>query len=485
MPSLLHIGSGFLALLCAAGGTAAADDAIPQPADTFLQPPKAANITAFANDVKLPRDFKGVAITVDKEKVMEFFASGEVKPADKDRAHWRTLADFTLPDALANDPILQAAQKASAQIPNGRVFFNAYIHTGGVVAANATIYFWHLWNDRVLELDDEAGRSCLLVLGADAKPLASSVHPFGEFDGAKEAEKKLYGKLTPVPLAKDITAFCNRPENAYEDGRRNYLSRERADGYLTAASSMARNCPLLVKFDGSLDPFKSDANAAYMKNGGDPYLRARMDGAEPGDTVTDGVLIARDGRLIFWRMGADGIFYFMDDHHRTNCVASNMAGDCARRISAAFEQFTMAGAPRCSLVTYNEITGGDDWKPYQPPPLAREKAVRNAWGMLQRSVDNKDPAAWRVSRVATTRFTAYEMTKWYYTVYFVKQDAPEAAVPVLVSMNGTAGGVYAAGVASNKMTEAQGQYNEDIQKRVRRFGGGIGFGGGGFGVLRD
>jgi hypothetical protein len=47
-----------------------------------------------------------------------------------------------------------------------------------------------------------------------------------------------------------------------------------------------------------------------------------------------------------------------------------------------------------------------------------------------------------VSGVAATRFTAYGAVKWYYTVYFVKQGAPDAAVPVLVAMDGTAGGIY-------------------------------------------
>lgn len=485
MPSLRHIRDGFLVLLCAAGGTAVADDAVPLPADPFLTPPTAAEITAFANDVKLPRDFKGVAITVDKAKIMEFFATGEVKPADKDRAHWRTLADYSLPDALAGDPILLAAKTDAGQMPNGRVYCNAFIHTGGVLAANATIYFWHLWNDRVLELDDDAGRSCLLVLGTNAKPLASFVHPYGEFDGAKEPEKKLYGKLTPAPFAKDIAVFCNRPEDAYEDGRRSYLTRERAEGYLTNTTSLARNCPLLVRFDGCMDPFKSAANASYMGNGGDPNLRMRMEGA-PGDTMTDGVLLTRDNRFIFWRMGADGMFYFMDERHRTNCVASGMGGDCGKRTSAAFEQFTLGGAPRFSLMTYREITTGDDWKPLQPPPLAREKAVRSAWETLQHAVDDKGAAAWRLGRVATTRFSAYGMTKWYYTVYFVKQGAADPGVPVLVAMDGTAGGIYAPDQVPNKIAEAQGQYNEDIQKRFQRFGGGKGgFGGGGFGLIRD
>lgn len=84
--------SAFLVLLCAAGQRALAEEQAPLPVDSLLAPPKAEEIVAFANDVKLPRDFKGVAITVDKEKVMEFFAKGEVKRADTERARWRTLA---------------------------------------------------------------------------------------------------------------------------------------------------------------------------------------------------------------------------------------------------------------------------------------------------------------------------------------------------------------------------------------------------------
>ncbi len=420
-----------------------------------------------------------MAITVDREKIMEFFTGSEVEAGGQGpRPLAHAGGDFTLPDALAGDPILQAAKKDSAQMPNGRVYFNAFIHTGGVAAANATIYFWHLWNDRVLELDDETGRSCLLVLGPDAKPLASFVHPYGEFDGVNEPEKKLYGKLTPAPLAKDIIAFCNRPEDAHEDGRRSYLSRERAENYLITTTSLARNCPLLVRFDGNLDPFKSAANASYMSNGGDPNLRVRMEGDTAG-TITDGVLLrARRPGSFSGGWARTGCLYYMDEHHRTNCVASNMAGDCGRRVSAAYEQFTLAGSPQFNLMTYREITGGDDWKPYQPPPLAREKAVRSAWETLQRAVDDKSPDAWRVSRVATTRFTTYGMSKWYYTVYFVKQDTPATGVPVLVSMDGTAGGIYAPDQVPNKIAEAQGQYNEDLQKRFQRFGGrnGLGFG---------
>jgi len=464
MKFFIHLPFICFALLCAAAG-AAADDPLPLPADAPLAPPKAGEITAFANDVKLPRDFKGVAVNVDKEKVMEFLANGELKPAGKDRAHWRTLADFTLPDAIAANPVLLAAKKESAQMPNGQVYFDAFIHTGGVVATGAgAIYFWHLWNDRVLEVNDEMGRACLLVLGPGVKPGAGYMHPYGEFDGAKEPEKKLYGKLE-TPLAMNIAAFSNRPGSSGE-GRRNFLSRERMDAYLAACTVSSRYTPQLCRFDGTLNPFTSGTDANYRKNGIDPNFYQRMEGTGSEDVICDGVLLMRDARIVFWRMGADGAFYFMDDHHRTTCVTTNGGGDCQKRVNSAFVGCNMGGSPKVSLLTYNELTGGNDWPSYQPAPLPGEKAVRSAWEKLAQTADARDPGAWRVLSVTATRFTSYNMVKWYFTVYFVKQDAPDAPVPVLVAMDGTAGGIYRPEEAANKINESGNQFNAVMQKRL-------------------
>ncbi|HWB61226.1 MAG TPA: hypothetical protein VG733_17220 [Chthoniobacteraceae bacterium] len=478
------------------------DLVVPVAADAFLAPPKAADITAFANDVKLPRDFKGVALTVDKEKVMEFFAGGEAHPANKDRARWRTLADFTLPDAIAADPALQAAKAASAGMPNGKVFYNSFIHTGGVVATSAgAVYFWQLWNDRVLELDDEAGRACLLVLGADAKPLAQFAHPYGGYDGADAPEKKLYGKLV-APHGGDIVAFANRPGDAGE-GRRNYLWRELMNAYFTNTFARGDYNGMLMKFDGGLNPFAFDPNRAFVRsmNPGFPgkglrmmpqqqpnitleSLRTALEGGADGDVICDGAMTTKDGRVIFWRMSADGMFYLMDDQHRTACVSSNMNGYTVARMDAACADFALGGSARTSILTYGEIGGGPSWEPGQPAPLAREDAVRDAWARLAEAVaagDSKDPAAWRVARVATSRFSLAGARKWYYTVFFENAKEPGIELPVMVAMDGTGGSICTATEAQTKLQQAVQQYRVEMQQRAQDAMG-MGFGGaGGFG----
>ena len=463
-----------------------ADSPLPQRADSLIAPPKADEIAAFANDVKLPHDFKGLALNVDKEKVLEFFAYGEAHPIDKERARWRLLADFTLPVALASTPALAEARLEAAGMPNGRVYFNAFIHTGGVVATKAgTFYFWQFWNDRVLEVKDETGCGCLLVLGENAKPpampFAAAVHPYGEFDGAAEPDKKLYGKLT-VPQSKDIVGFANRPGDADAGLRRNYLSRERLDAYLTMFNPMSKGMPQLCRFDGSLNPFTGvppdPGTRTRLMGMGMANIQMQFEGPFSAGSVTDGVLLARDGRVLFWRMGGDGFFYLMDDHHRTNCVTSQFGGDTARRYNDAFVQFTLEGNPKLSLLTYGELMSGDEWRLADAAPLAPGDAARSAWKQLAAATGGKDAAAWRLSRVTMTRYSSnFGLCRWYYTVYFVKQGDPaRAETPVLVSMSGTAGGIYAPDEANQKLAESQTQYNTEAQKRFRGFRGGFGGG---------
>lgn len=461
MRSARQIRAAFIALFCAAGGFAFADDAVPLPADTFLAPPKAADVTAFANDIKLPPDFKGVAVTVDKEKVMEFLASGEVEPAGRDRAKWRTLADLTLPGAIANNPILLAVQKESAQMPNGKVFFNSFIHTGGVVATGAGgIYFWQLWNDRVLELDDDAGRSCLLVLGPGAQPLANFLHPYDDPGKAKKPAKKPYGKL-PVPAENDIVAVCNRPDGGLTEGRRNYLAPDRVKSYLRACTNMASGTPWLARFDERLNPFLLGANAPIIARDPGRNLFRAMEGDGNDDVVTDGVMLTRDNRFIFWREGSEGIFYLMDEQRRTCCVQTNNRGDDPRWSFAVYIQASVAGSRRVGVLTIQELCNGEEWRAYQPPPLDRQKAVRSAWEALARTAADKDPSAWRVSRVATTRAGTDAGWKWYYTVWFENQKEPDEAVPVPVSMDGIAGGIYSPEDSTKKVQAARQQYIHD------------------------
>ena len=463
------------ALACAAVWShASGETPVPEAADGFLTPPKVEEIAAFANDVTLPRNFKGLAITVDREKVMEFFTRGEVKRVDADRARWRLLADFTLPDAVTANSGLDAVRKEAAGSPNGRVLANACVRACGVVATKAgTIEFWHLWNERVLELDDEQGRACLLVLGENAKPFAAAVHRFSDYPGA-DTPASLYGKLSPLPMTKDIVAFANRPDSSPEEGRRSFLTREAADDFMVSYEATPYG-GLLAQFGSNMDPLLHPADPAQVKGWYQPPMPELAESLKSlkgdADALCDGALVTRDGRVIFWRLGVNRVFFFMDEQHRTNCAQANGKGFAIDRVNCAFEQSPDGmGRDRFSLLTYDEIAKAmpGKWNPRDPSPLSREQAVRAAWEKLQPiAPEYRDAAAWRVAQVAMSRLPEAGEQRWYYTVYFVKQDGVTKAPPVLVAMDGTACGFYAMSDAVGKMGESTNHANAEIARQQR------------------
>ena len=401
--------------------------------DHLLTPPKPEEVTAFADDVAAPQNFTGVIVNLQKEKVMEFLAGGEVKPDDADHGKWYALADLTLPDKILSKPETQAIKKQSAAMPDSRLIFNAQVSATGVLATKDRILFWTLWNDRVLRLNDEAGRGCLLVLGPDAKPSAQFINPAGEYDGQDSPWDDLYGQL-PKITGPDVAVFCNRPGGGSHGRMRSYIAKD----VFTACLERQQPIAQLSEFDGDMNPFafKTKAPDQSVQNYRD---RSGTFGGERDDAAAcDGVLVTTGGTVVFWRFAAASALCLMDADYHTAMILVHPPFD-SRSQEACYSRFPVDGATRLSSITSSVVLQGPDWPEGSPCPLDREKAVQSAWQELVRATGAKDAAGWRTGLVSTTALIGTKFQKWYYTVRFVNQAVPGADATVYVGTDGTAG----------------------------------------------
>jgi len=128
--------------------------------------PKMEDISVFAN-YPPSRENSGKRINLEQERIFRFFVKPKIS---RDTLSWQGLIEkypFTLPDKIAPSTQeeldrLQARAKADNLADPGLKY---WVRAEGVIVTKQRrIYFWRLWNDRVLGLFDDVGSQCVLTL---------------------------------------------------------------------------------------------------------------------------------------------------------------------------------------------------------------------------------------------------------------------------------------------------------------------------------
>lgn len=365
-------------------------------ASPLLVPPKADDIASFGSFAMTPTNKETIYLTVDKEKVMEFLAKGTVHvvDGDGDAQKQRGSMFLSLPEndvikAQITGLLVEALKHPDST--QSATFFNRFMLAEGVmVTKEKKAFFWRLWNDRLLQLTDEASNACFLVLGPDASPAAQHLRPYWYSANGNVPDPSRAGKL-PVPKSEDITAFFNTPQRSYnglfdlcsifsEDRILKFIKEGAPDADL-AAHKPDQVKPLMVQPVSMSESTKS--MIAAWSHGGMDVKQAFS---------ASGVMTTRDGGMIYWKLLSDVVLYLEDAEHRT-CVLKLGASD------DSVAQYTVNGNVYQSSVPVAATLSGPKWTPGETPPVDEEKAVEIALGELAKIAGEKDLQAWRVSEI--------------------------------------------------------------------------------------
>jgi hypothetical protein len=299
--------------------------------------------------------------------------------------------------------------------PKLRYYFNRIERVEGVIVTKERkILFYRLLNDRVLDLSDDTGGECALVLGADAGtsgPWLSLDSPL--LSGSDPAQANF-----SVPKPEDLVTLVNRT-----DGMQGNLpvSERRIKKFLAAGDAAASLYPGRENHDLYSMPEKLDEAAIrYLQGaetGGPGWQKSAF-------TQVEGVIALKNGKPMFWKLESDFVLWLVDTQGRLRYVKS--ADEKPEGGYAA--HFEIGGHVYETNVPLASVAREPDWSPGDAaPPTDQVKATAVAWDQLRKIIGTNATRPWRVDHVELT--CQYDHPgKWYYAIHLVRPlDAEEVA----------------------------------------------------------
>ena len=345
-------------------------------------------------------------VTLQKERVMEFFSKGKARPMDGKL--W-ALAALTLPDSIKNNPRALWDGKGMGDDPAPRDYYNGQIRAEGVVVTkDHKVLFYALLNDRVLDITDDSDGECALVLGPDAGTSAPWLKLYNDYPHAGEAE--FYQGKMPTHRPQEIARVVNRTDGDLDIHLP--VSQKRIRKFLTEGK------PDLQEADSGM----KESGYFILPKKIDPAILPKMQkmgviGTRWGNMArADGVMILRNGEPIFWSLRNDFVLWLCDSQHRTCALKLGDESPDGNDVA----HFSINGHGYETAAPIESIMREPDWMPGdKTPPLSEDKAVKIAKEELMKITGDKTLPLWRVSKIEL--LPAMETPKkWCYTVRFIK-----------------------------------------------------------------
>ena len=375
----------------------------------LLQPPKTGDVASVCdNELMLAWGSGELYLRLNKDRVMEFLSKGEVRPMD---AKLLVLAPMMLPDSVKNNTRLYWDGRGQGDDPQPRDYYNGWAKRaeGVIVTKGYNIFFYRLMNDRVLDLTDDAGGECALVLGPDAGRSAKWLT--GYHDPPNDYDDIDARGAMPVPKPEDVMMVVNRTDASEINIP---VRTERIKKLLAAGKSDRIPADDRDRWGFMTLPARIESDAVRAMQ------TLEMRGAQwpdPNFSLAAGVMALRNGEPVFWNMVSDFVIYMTDSRGRSCTIRLHEPP----RKDGYTERFGIDGYAYESHVPLDSVRQEADWSPEQgPPALGEKEAAKLAWKELTGITGAKGLASWHVMKIDMAPMWD-GFTKWYYAVRFVKK----------------------------------------------------------------